>query len=258
MRIKQLPLIYFFTKRIIGAVLHKKVGKGSWADDWVNFLNLFSYNPDSVAKCPICKYEGPFLQHSNRPRQICPVCKSRSRHRVAYLAIERFKQEYPLTWENVLHIAPEPQICAFLKGNSVNYVTGDIRYENCTLGLDLRNIPFKDNIFDFVFASHVLEHIVEDNLAISEIYRIMNPSAVAVLVVPIIVSKTIEYGFIDAKRNYHARDCGLDYFNRFLKAGFEVILYKTDDFENPELYALYTQECGKKTRHWIPFCLKVR
>ena len=80
----------------------------------------------------------------------------------------------------------------------------------------------------------------------------------AVLVVPIIASRTIEYGFIDAERNYHARDCGLDYFNRFSRAGFEVILYKTDDFENPELYALYTQECGGKTCHWIPFCRKVR
>ena len=33
-------------------------------------------------------------------------------------------------------------------------------------------MPFKDNSFDFLLCNHVLEHIEDDQKAISEIYRV--------------------------------------------------------------------------------------
>jgi hypothetical protein len=44
-----------------------------------------------------------------------------------------------------------------------------------------------------VFASHVLEHIPDDGLAIREIRRILVPDGIAILPVPLVSLKTIEY-----------------------------------------------------------------
>ena len=40
--------------------------------------------------------------------------------------------------------------------------------------LESKNLPFKDNEFDFVIASHVLEHVKEANFFINELQRIAN------------------------------------------------------------------------------------
>ncbi len=45
-------------------------------------------------------------------------------------------------------------------------------------------IPFDDNSFDFVFSSHVLEHVPNRKLAISEIHRVLKPNGVFVCVTP--------------------------------------------------------------------------
>ena len=45
-------------------------------------------------------------------------------------------------------------------------------------------LPFQDNSFDKILCSEVLEHIVDDNRAVSEIRRVAKPGAVIVLTVP--------------------------------------------------------------------------
>jgi len=249
--------VFFFAKRLLKALMRNQIGSGTWNDDYDNFANFFFSNPHSIAKCPLCGYNGPFLQHAGRPRQICPFCKSRARHRVLYLSINRFQQNKTLRWQNILHMAPEKQLGNFLKKKSQLYISGDINYDNCQVGLDLCNIPFKKETFDFVCASHVLEHIVDDSTAIEEIYRVLHHKGIAVLIVPITVSKTIDFGYVDPTRNFHTRECGLDYFERYKKVGFEIELLKTEDFEDADLYALSTWENNKKTSHWIPFCIKI-
>ena len=42
-------------------------------------------------------------------------------------------------------------------------------------------IPFKDATYDFIFASHVLEHIRGDKKDIQEIRRVLGPNGVAIL-----------------------------------------------------------------------------
>ena len=49
---------------------------------------------------------------------------------------------------------------------------------------DLNYLPYRENVFDFVSALDVLEHIAEDVSAMKEIIRIMKKGALAVISVP--------------------------------------------------------------------------
>lgn len=81
--------------------------------------------------------------------------------------------------------------------------------------VDLQELPFEDQTYDFVFASHVLEHIPNDEKAISEIRRILKPNGIAILPVPLVAEKTIEYSEPNPNETYHVRAPGFDYFDRY-------------------------------------------
>ena len=46
-------------------------------------------------------------------------------------------------------------------------------------------LPYSDELFDVVFASHVVEHVEYDNKLMSEIRRVLRPDGVAVILIPI-------------------------------------------------------------------------
>ena len=48
----------------------------------------------------------------------------------------------------------------------------------------LLNLPFKDDFFDVILCSHVIEHIKEDVSALREIKRILNPNGLLIVAVP--------------------------------------------------------------------------
>jgi ubiquinone/menaquinone biosynthesis C-methylase UbiE len=52
------------------------------------------------------------------------------------------------------------------------------------IGGDLTMLPFMDGAFDIILANHVLEHIVSDEQALSELRRILVPGGLLVLGVP--------------------------------------------------------------------------
>jgi ubiquinone/menaquinone biosynthesis C-methylase UbiE len=46
-------------------------------------------------------------------------------------------------------------------------------------------LPYPDDFFDIILASHVIEHVENDTRLLSEIHRILKPNGVAVLIIPI-------------------------------------------------------------------------
>ena len=243
-------------RRILGRVLRGRWRGLSRDDHWINFWNLLAGGGAAWAECPICRYSGPFLSFAGRPRQICPQCDGRSRHRVIRLAIDAWQEQYGrLSFERGLHIAPEPCLTSMLESHGGSLWTGDIQAIAQT-ALDLRALPLADGSLDFFFASHVLEHVVEDRQALSEIYRVLEPGGLAILVVPITAEATVEFDEVIAQRNFHARDCGPDYFDRYREAGFELTLFRSDEMADVQRYALTSVLAQGEVVHWIPFCRK--
>jgi len=52
------------------------------------------------------------------------------------------------------------------------------------LKADATNLPFANKTFDRIIASEVLEHIRDDEKAISEMYRVLRPGGIAIVTVP--------------------------------------------------------------------------
>ena len=94
---------------------------------------------------------------------------------------------------------------------------------------------FEDNFFDVVICSHVLEHIVYDRKAMSELFRVLKSGGEAILQVPISKynKETFEIFSITFPRERekyfgqrdHVRIYGKDYKKRLESVGFKVEIY---------------------------------
>ena len=129
--------------------------------------------------------------------------------------------------------------------------------ENVDVKCDMTELPFEDGTFDFIFASHVLEHISNDMKALSEIKRILRPGkSIAVLPVPIVCEKTLEYSEPNPLESGHVRSPGKDYFERYLKHFAKVKIFTSSDFA--ESYQTFIYEAdntlGDKRDDYVPVC----
>ncbi len=183
--------------------------------------------------CPCCK--GRFRKllpygRSARPDAKCPKCGSLERHRLIWLYLKDrtrlFDDELSL-----LHFAPEQLFQKiFCSLGNLSYVSADLHDRNAMLKMDITDIFFKDNVFDMILCSHVLEHVRDDRKAMSEMFRVLKPGGLLVAVVPIDREQTLEDPSVtspeERKRLFgledHVRRYGRDFVERLQQAGFSV------------------------------------
>lgn len=170
-------------------------------------------------ECPVCGYQGPFRDMDGfaglRLHVECPACGTYERHRLQYLVVMDILARLDPPKLRMLHVAPEPFFQKIFSGRFGRYETADLFMKGVDHRVDLQNIQFADATYDFVFASHVLEHIPDDVKAIREIRRILKPGGIAVLPVPVVAYKTIEYPEANPREAGHLRAPGLDYPDKF-------------------------------------------
>jgi ubiquinone/menaquinone biosynthesis C-methylase UbiE len=147
---------------------------------------------------------------------------------------------------SILHFAPERFFQEPFSKWFRNYTTADFNRTDVNYQIDLRDLPFEDNSFDCIYASHVLEHIKEDDRALSEINRVLTPSGIAVLPVPIVSVTTIEY-----PKPYefgHVRAPGPDYFKKYEKHFAKVKTFSSNDFSSKYQVFIYEDRTGWPTK----------
>lgn len=195
-------------------------------------------------ECPVCGYHGPFqdldLPTGFRKYAQCPDCESLERHRLQYVVLQSILAPLKTASMKMLHFAPEPFFRSFFGERFQDYQTADIEMPSVDHVVDLQKLPFSDASYDFVFASHVLEHIPDDRRAIREIRRILRPGGIAVLPVPIVAEKTEEYAEPDPNESNHVRAPGLDYFERYESSFSRVQRVGSDSL--PEKYQVFVYE----------------
>jgi len=168
---------------------------------------------------------------------LCPRCHSSDRERLVYwYIVNKTNILHSQKTIKLLYIAPEKNLQKALKAFSkIKYISGDLNPLVADRKIDITDINFKDNYFDFIICNHVLEHIQDERKAMSELFRVLKPEGFAILQVPI--SKKVKETFEDfsittpgEREKYfgqkdHVRIYGKDYKRRLKSIGFKVELY---------------------------------
>ncbi len=196
-----------------------------------------------VWHCPICGRDGRFLPARGRRFALCRHCQSLERHRLLWHVISNMTLPEP-----VLHLAPEHGISPRLRQRYRDYQTADLQ-NPCPVdhpGCDLTDMPFSSASFGSVIACHVLEHIQNDHKAIAEIARVLRTGGIAILPVPIVAARTIEYSAPVSTENDHVRAPGADYHDR-LRGAFSVHVVTSADVPDRLQTWIYEDRTGWPT-----------
>lgn len=184
-----------------------------------------------------------FIIGAGKRKSCCPICISYDRDRLMYMYlfwhtdILNFKATNPTKDKTkLLHIAPETHLTnRIIKSAHIEYTAGDkfepgYTYPSYCVALDITQLQYQDNHFDWIICNHVLEHILEDIQAMSELFRVLKPGGIAILNVPIsyTIAHTIEdkeitdpeERLIHFGQRDHVRVYGIDYFSRLESVGF--------------------------------------
>jgi SAM-dependent methyltransferase len=222
--------------------------------------------------CPVCGYSGPFRDLESfagfRKHAMCPKCSALERHRLQYLVVMDVLKGLNVREMKMLHFAPEKALKSIFSPRFQQYETADLFMKGVNHKVDIQKLPFKDGTYDFIFASHVLQHVQDDKRAIQEIRRVLRPNGIAVLPVAVVRTRTIEYPEANLLDSNYVRSPGLDYFERYKQCFAKVSIYASDRF--PEKYQLFiyenrnvwpTKECplrepmpGEKHADFVPVC----
>jgi SAM-dependent methyltransferase len=130
-----------------------------------------------------------------------------------------------------LHFAPEQGLEVNLrKVLREQYYTADMLACDVNCRVDITALCFKDNLFDFVYCSNVLEHVIDDRSAMADLFRITKAGGTVFIQVPVKGEHTYEdysitnptdravhFGQAD-----HVRFYGRDIRFRLEEAGFQV------------------------------------
>lgn len=185
----------------------------------------------SGVTCPIC--EGEFRSYVGSETGYCPGCQTRDRCRLMWLFLRDQRPELLGSSKAILQIAPDPGLEGLFRNmQAIRYLSGDLHEPEALVRLDLTNLDLPDACFDLVICIHVLAHISNDRKAMREIYRVLRPGGIALIMTPLAGDReeTYEdpciigpdardkaYGEWDFVRTY-----GRDFEERLKEASFAV------------------------------------
>ncbi|MCX7955460.1 MAG: methyltransferase domain-containing protein [Bacteroidales bacterium] len=128
----------------------------------------------------------------------CCNCNANDRYRLIALYLKYFF-EYKNAEYHLLEVGFSPFtfniIKALNKRKKIIYYILDKYYTKADFINDIENCKqLKDNFFDIIICSHILEHLENPVNAIKEIYRILKFGGIAIFLAPILttIEKTIE------------------------------------------------------------------
>ncbi len=207
-----------------------------------------------------------------RRRHVCPNCSSTDRLRMIFsFLVSQTDFFNEMSMYRVLHVAPERLLMErFRSMRNLEYLAVDkYNFGGGIIEADITNLEFDSGSFDLVICNHVLEHVDQDKLALSELHRVTSVGGIALLQVPYTVEMrhSIELDGVDTpearEKHYgqsdHVRIYSLaDFRSRLIGAGFDTMFknpykenwaYSADKLglNKQELLLLVGKNCSRET-----------
>jgi methyltransferase family protein len=139
-------------------------------------------------RCPFCDWTGPAFialadAFSVAYDSTCPRCDSRSRHRGLLQVLPDVLGATPPG--DVLVFAPERILLDVLRGGSRRVLTTDLNLSDVDFPHeDIQRLSLSSGSFAALVCNHVLEHVSDDDRALSECSRILRSGGAAVFTIP--------------------------------------------------------------------------
>ena len=214
-------------------------------------INDGEYSEELINYCPICETITNFKPFGTPPRKNAQ-CSNRGSLERDKFSIMIFHRKIPQIFEKnckFLHFAPEKNLYKiFNNQENIDYYPVDInpkRYKKNKINIrekvNMENIPYEDNTFDFIYNSHVLEHVPDDIKAMGQLRRVLKEDGICLVTIPLFnIPKTLEneeYNTPELRLKHygqknHLRKYGNDFKNRLESVGFDVEEVEPKDIEN--------------------------
>ncbi|MDO3426767.1 class I SAM-dependent methyltransferase [Chryseobacterium sp. APV1] len=134
-------------------------------------------------QCNVCETKLKNFAKLNNGDLICPVCGSISRTRRLYKLLN---EEFIVPNIAILDFSPFRILYRkWKKKNNIQYFATDFGTDFIAdYRYDITAITCKDETFDLIICYHILEHIVDDKKAMSELYRVLKKNGTVLIQTP--------------------------------------------------------------------------
>lgn len=185
-------------------------------------------------ECIICDFKSSDWVQLPNNDLLCPNCGSLARDRRLWQLV---KENYIKNDIQILDFSPSrPLFRKWKKEKNVNHIASDLSGDfMADVAYDITQIVEKENTFDLIICYHILEHVIDDVKAMSELYRVLKPNGTVLIQTPFkegeiyedysITSEAerlLHFGQEDHVRVYSVE--GLK--TRLESVGFDVIVYR--------------------------------